>query len=131
MGNQTKFILTVDANGVVVQVQQLGDDGSLSAVPVDDFFSEITVPDGASVSGSGALVVEPFAAPKPLPKPIDMAAFDGKQSRRRLGHGGPLDAIRQGKPPSAPRYRPFRIARSRAATSSQRINAAFRLRSST
>lgn len=69
MGNQTKFILTVDANGVVVQVQQLGDDGSLSAVPVDDFFSEITVPDGASVSGSGALVVEPFAAPKPLPKP--------------------------------------------------------------
>src|SRR4051812_23586605 len=62
MAAQTKYVLTVDPSGAVVQVQHLGDDGSLSDVPVAEFFSQMTIPLG-SFSGGGAIVVEPFERP--------------------------------------------------------------------
>lgn len=61
MDNQSKFVLTVDANGVVANVQQLGGDGALIDVPLREFFSQLTVPD-SSFSGSGTVVIKPYAA---------------------------------------------------------------------
>jgi hypothetical protein len=85
MKNQTKFVLTVDANGAVVTVQRLGDDGSLSDVPVREFFSQITVSYGA-FSGSGALTVQPTPSPEPGQAPP--------------GPQGPV--IHQAPPPASP-----------------------------
>lgn len=104
MKNQTKFVLTVDANGAVVAVQRLGDDGSLSDVPVREFFSQITVPYGV-FSGSGALTVEPTPSPepgKPLPGPqgpvIHQAPPPGASPESGRTPPGPV--IHQAQPPS-------------------------------
>jgi hypothetical protein len=59
MASESKFVLTIDAKGAVVRVQNLGDDGSFKDVPVQKFFSEITVPSG-SFSGSGSLEIQPL-----------------------------------------------------------------------
>ena len=67
MDNQTKFVLTVDASGAVVKVEQLGKDGSLRNIPVLEFFAQLVVP-GGSFSGSGTLTVQPRAGTSDEPE---------------------------------------------------------------